>query len=80
MAVGDVLGSVVTQPDGTIVFQVIGKTGSLRRDQPFENKRLRLRIVEIAGAAASYVAATDSGSIVTRDALEGVTCKQAPTP
>jgi hypothetical protein len=77
-AVGDVSGEVAE--DGrTVKFTRILNTSALKVEQPFEYKRLRLKILSVATRTGMYVNQTDTGTITGTDVLGDVVCERVGT-
>ncbi|GEM_PF-4992242 len=76
-AVGDVSGAV-TEEGATVKFTRILNTSGLAVNQPFEYRRLRLKIRSIGARAGMYVNQTDAGAITGTDVLSDVVCDRLP--
>jgi hypothetical protein len=71
--IGDVSGEV-TEDIETVKFTRLMNTSAMLVDQPFESRRLRLKIRSIGFRTGMYVNQTDSGTITGRDVLSDVVC------
>lgn len=75
--VGDVSGDVA-EDAATVKFTRLLNTSALSADQPFEYRRLRLKIRSIAARSGNYVNQTDAGTITGTDVLSEVVCDKLP--
>jgi len=75
-AVGEVIGEV-TQDGTRFLFKQLANTTALQRDQLFEYRRQRFRIVSIGSRTGMLVNMTDSGTETATDVLGDVVCEIA---
>jgi hypothetical protein len=73
--VGDVTGQI-NERDNIVTFTRILNTSALKTDQPFEYRRLRLKIVRIGTRSGFYVGRNDTETTSGTDVLTDVVCER----
>ena len=74
VAVAEVTGDV-TEGTTTVRFAQLANAGALKRGDPVEWQRYRLRIVEVQATLGMKSVVTEKGSQVLMNVIEGVTCE-----
>jgi len=77
-AVGDVSGQI-SEHDNNVTFTHILNTSTLKVDQPFEYRRLRLKIVRVGTRSGFYVGQNDTEITSGTAVLSNVVCERLGT-
>lgn len=74
-SVGNIYGDVVEE-NNRVIFVQLTDTSDFQRDQVFEYKRYKLKVLSIARSIGMKVIASSSGSSVKNAVLEEVVCEK----
>ncbi len=75
VAIADITGTVQINDD-TVLFTQIANVSGLDKSQPIEYERLKLKVTLVRSISGMKIVASDKGSSVLQNVMEGVTCEK----